>query len=55
MLVFLALFQPADDEGPESDDEEEEDDNDVSPPLSPWDIPNYEWFPNYMNVLTKTD
>lgn len=26
----VAVFHPADEEGPESDDEEEEDDNDVS-------------------------
>lgn len=38
ILHDLAVFHPADEEGPESDDEEEEDDNDVSPPLNPLGI-----------------
>lgn len=29
------MFQPADEEGPESDDEEDEDDDDVNPALNP--------------------
>lgn len=37
LLKPVAVFHPADEEGPESDDEEEEDDNDVSLPLSPLD------------------